>query len=99
MFDCVPKGWSKESGLRILQIILAVNEGEVVCFGDSDNDYMILSAVTHSVAVANANDRVRAVARHHIGPCEDDAVGRALEDIADLDEGAFEKWDRAHQSA
>lgn len=99
MFDCVPKGWSKESGLRILQIILAVDADEVVCFGDSDNDYKILSAVPHSVAVANANDRVRAVARHHIGSCEDDAVGYALEDIADLDEGAFEKWDRAYRGA
>lgn len=97
MFDCVPHGWSKASGLRVLQIILGVNNDEVVVFGDSDNDYNILSAVTHSVAVANANDRVKAVARHHIGPCDEDAVGHALEDLADLGEGAFEKWDRAYE--
>ena len=97
MFDCVPKGWSKASGLRILQILLAVRSDEVVCFGDSDNDYQILSSVEHSVAVANANDRVKTVARHHIGLCDDDAVGHALEDLARLGDGAFEKWDAEYQ--
>ena len=99
MFDCVPKGWSKVSGLRILQIILGVSNDEVVCFGDSDNDYNILNAITHSVAVANANDRVKGIARHHIGPCDEDSVGQALEDLAELGEGAFEKWDRAYQES
>lgn len=94
MFDVVPKGWSKASGLRILQILLAINKDEIVCFGDSDNDANILSAVTHSVAVANANDLVKGIARHHIGSCYDDAVGQALEDIAEYDEGAFYKWDK-----
>lgn len=97
MFDVVPKGWSKASGLRILQIILAINDDEVVCFGDSDNDANILGAITHSVAVANANDRVKGIAKHHIGSCYEDAVGQALEDIAELDEGAFYKWDQAYK--
>lgn len=99
MFDCVPHGWSKASGLRVLQILLGVEKDEVVCFGDSDNDYNILSAVTHSVAVANANERISAIARHHIGACDDDAVGQALEDIAELGEGAFEKWDAAYAAS
>jgi len=97
MFDCVPRGWSKASGLRILQLLLAAGNDEVVCFGDSDNDYQILSSVEHSVAVANANERVKSVVRHHIGFCDDDAVGRALEDLARLGDAAFEKWDAAYQ--
>ncbi|OFK22691.1 HAD family hydrolase [Olsenella sp. HMSC062G07] len=97
MFDCVPKGWSKATGLGILQDILHIDGDEVVCFGDSDNDYQLLQSVTHSVAVANANECVSAVARYHIGSCEQDSVGQALEDLATLGEGAFEKWDRAYQ--
>lgn len=99
MFDCVPKGWSKASGLRVLQILLGIGNDEVVCFGDSDNDYQILAAIDHSVAVANASDRVRDVARHHIGACEDDAMGRALQDLAELGDDAFEKWDAARQDS
>jgi len=49
------------------------------------------------VAVANANERVKSVVRHHIGFCDDDAVGRALEDLARLGDAAFEKWDAAYQ--
>ncbi|MFC2704495.1 MAG: HAD family hydrolase [Olsenella profusa] len=99
MFDVVPRGWSKASGLRVLQILLAIDANEIVCFGDSDNDAQILRAAGHSVAVANANDKVRGIARHHIGPCDEDAVGHALEDLADLGEDAFEKWDEAYAAS
>lgn len=92
MFDVVPKGWSKASGLAILENLTGITKDEVVCFGDSDNDVAILAASGHPVAVANANDRVKEVARYTIGSCYEDAVGQALEDMADLGEGAFEKW-------
>jgi hydroxymethylpyrimidine pyrophosphatase-like HAD family hydrolase len=55
----------------------------------------MLKAVGHPVAVANANANVKAVARHFIGSVDEDAVGQALNDLAELDEGAFEKWDAA----
>ncbi len=95
MFDVVPHGWSKASAVRVLQILLAIDKDEIVAFGDSDNDLEMLKAVGHPVAVANANEHVKAVARHFIGSVDEDAVGQALNDIAELDEGAFEKWDAA----
>jgi hypothetical protein len=30
---------------------------------------------------------------HHIGPCTDDAVGRALEQLAEMGDAAFKLWD------
>lgn len=95
MFDVVPHGWSKASAVRVLQILMAIDKDEIVAFGDSDNDLEMLKAVGHPVAVANANENVKAVARHFIGSVDEDAVGQALNDLAELDEGAFEKWDAA----
>lgn len=95
MFDVVPHGWSKASAVRVLQILMAIDKDEIVAFGDSDNDLEMLKAVGHPVAVANANENVKAVARHFIGSVDEDAVGQALNDLADLGEGAFEKWDAA----
>ncbi len=95
MFDVVPHGWSKASAVRVLQILMAIDKDEIVAFGDSDNDLEMLKAVGHPVAVANANDHVKAVARHFIGSVDEDAVGQALNDLADLGDAAFDKWDAA----
>ncbi|MBP3893615.1 MAG: HAD family phosphatase [Atopobiaceae bacterium] len=95
MFDVVPHGWSKASAVRVLQILMAIDKDEIVAFGDSDNDLEMLKAVGHPVAVANANENVKAVARHFIGSVDEDAVGQAINDIADLGDACFEKWDAA----
>lgn len=95
MFDVVPHGWSKASAVRVIQILMAIDKDEIVAFGDSDNDLEMLKAVGHPVAVANANERVKAVCRHFIGSVDEDAVGQALNDLADLGEAAFDKWDAA----
>lgn len=94
MFDVVPHGWSKASGVRVLEILLALRDENVVVFGDSDNDLTMINVVPNSVAVANANDHVKQAARYHIGPCTEDAVAGALEDIATYGDEVFERWSR-----
>jgi hydroxymethylpyrimidine pyrophosphatase-like HAD family hydrolase len=61
---------------------LGIAREEVVVFGDADNDLAILLGVENSVAVDNATSAVKEAAKWHIGPCDDDAVAQALEDIA-----------------
>lgn len=80
--DIVPTGFTKATGVEALETMLGVRAADVVAFGDSDNDLAMLEHVGEAVAVANANDRVRAVARWHIGSAEDEAVPHALLDIA-----------------
>lgn len=82
MFDVVPSGFSKAVGARQLCELLGISPDEVVVFGDSDNDLAMLQAFPNSVSVSNANERVRAAARYHIGSCDEDAVGQALFQIA-----------------
>lgn len=82
-FDIMPQGVSKARGLDELLAATGIGLDEVVFFGDADNDLEILRKVKYSVAVANANDAVRAEARYHIGACADDAVADALFQIAE----------------
>lgn len=82
LIDIVPFGWDKGSGVRELARQLGVGLDEVATFGDSENDLAMLRAVPNSVAVANASDEVRSVARWHIGAAADDAVADALLQIA-----------------
>lgn len=81
-FDVVPRGVNKASGLRILMGELAVSSNEVVIFGDSANDVPGFRLVGNTVAVANATDQIKELARCHIGTSTDDGVAIALEDIA-----------------
>ncbi len=80
--DILPKGVSKASGLNDLIAAMGIGRDEVAVFGDAENDLSIMSVVPNSVAVANAMDSVKKVARWHVGACADDGVAEAMEQIA-----------------
>lgn len=77
-FDVLPGGVSKAAGLEKLVAALGIGLDEVLVFGDAENDLEILSSVPHSVAVANATDQVKQVARHRVGASADEGVAEAL---------------------
>ena len=81
-FDVLPAGVSKASGLEALLDALGPTPEEVVFFGDAENDLDIMRMVPHSVAVANATDEVRRLARHHVGDVAQDGVAEALLELA-----------------
>lgn len=86
--DVVPRGLNKGTALPVLLEKLGVDAREVLFFGDAENDLGIMEGVGYPVAVANATPAARKAARHHIGPCGDDAVAAALEELAQaLDAG------------
>lgn len=86
-WDVLPKGLNKGTALQMLMQELGISANEVVMFGDADNDLAILRAVEHSVAVANATPAAKAASAWHIGPCDEDAVAQALEQLADAAAG------------
>lgn len=61
--EIVPRSASKGSALQTLAKSLNIPMDEVMVFGDSDNDLSMLKAAGVSVAMGNANERVRASAR------------------------------------
>ena len=82
LFDILPMGWNKGSAVAVIARALGVGMDEVAVFGDSDNDLPMIETVPNAVAMGNANDRVRAAARWHIGDAADEAEADALLDIA-----------------
>ena len=61
--EIVDKSVDKACGLKILANHLGISMDEVVCFGDADNDIPMLKAAGMSVAVANANENVKKIAK------------------------------------
>ena len=59
--ECSPKGVSKASGLSFLCEKLGIRMEETVMVGDADNDIPALKAAGLSVAMGNANERVKSI--------------------------------------
>lgn len=53
---------SKGAGAKRAAAIIGFDLADAVAIGDSNNDLTLFEAVGHAIAVANANDRVKAVA-------------------------------------
>ena len=82
LIDISPHGWSKGSAVHVIADTLGITLDEIAVFGDSENDLSMMVVVPNAVAVANATDQIKDVARWHIGASADDAVADALYDIA-----------------
>lgn len=80
--NMTPSGWSKASGIDVLCEAMGISLDNVVVFGDGGNDVEMLAHVPHSVAVAGAEPEATAVARWHVGRCEDEAAIAAIEALA-----------------
>ena len=80
--NVMPHGSNKGTAIDVLAQALGIGLDQVVVFGDNGNDVSMLSHVPNSVAVANASPEAKSAARWHVGPCEDQAVGQAIEELA-----------------
>ncbi len=82
-FDVLPSDVNKATGLAILLERMGITPEEVMVFGDSENDLEIMRVVGHPVAVANASPECKEAARWHVGPCHEDGVAIALEQLVE----------------
>ncbi len=78
MLEVTPRGVSKLSGARALQSHLGSSEGRILAVGDSENDLELLRGADMSVAVANADARVKAVAKEITGFNGEGGFGQAV---------------------
>jgi hypothetical protein len=79
--EVMPKGVSKATGLEYLCKELGITMGEILAFGDFDNDTEMLKAVGFGAAVANATDRTKANADLIIGSCAENGPAVFLNDL------------------
>ena len=72
-------GVSKAAAVKILAKKLNVDKSEVMAIGDSENDFPMLQAAGQSVAMGNADDKIKAACTFVTSNCEDDGFADAVE--------------------
>lgn len=73
-YDIQNYGVSKGACLEKWSLMQGFNSDEVLAFGDAMNDYEMIKFAGHGVAMANADDRVKAVAKHITASNDEDGV-------------------------
>ena len=73
------KGISKGNALKRLMEKEGVRPEEVLAFGDGENDISLFKAVSHSIAMGNAEDYVKEYATDVTGTNNEDGIVMALE--------------------
>jgi Cof subfamily protein (haloacid dehalogenase superfamily) len=76
-------GVTKGAGLDFLSEHLGFTRERTVAFGDGENDVELVEWPAYGVAVENAHDRVKAVARWICPPASDEGVAQVIEAVLD----------------
>ena len=77
-FECIRKGYSKETGMHWVRTMLDIPPKNCYAFGDGPNDLPMLQSVPHSVAMAEAPDTVKAVCEYVTTGFYDNGIKNAL---------------------
>jgi Cof subfamily protein (haloacid dehalogenase superfamily) len=76
-------GVTKAAGLAFVAERLGFTRESTVAFGDGENDVELLDWAGYGIAVANAHDRVLAVADFVCPPVDDEGVAQTIEAVVD----------------
>lgn len=79
-----PPGITKATGITSICEMLGLTIDQAMMIGDGLNDLPAIKAVGHPVAMGNAEDEVKALAKHIVADVEEDGVAEALELSATL---------------
>lgn len=77
-------GITKATGINTICADLGIDIGQVMMIGDGHNDVPAIEAVGHAVAMGNAVDDVKSLARYTVADVDNDGVAEALELSAEL---------------
>ncbi len=78
LIDIIPEGIGKGSGIREFCEYFSIAPDETMAFGDGENDIPMMNEAGISVAMANADKRVRAEADYVTGYSEEAGITQAL---------------------
>lgn len=79
IYECLPKGVSKATGLKKLAARLNILPEEIMAIGDGNNDLEMFAFAGLSIAMDNASDAVKAAADHITTSHQEDGVAHAIE--------------------
>ena len=72
-------GVTKASGLRQLGELLGIEAGEMMVFGDAENDLSMIEYAGVGVAMGNASDAVKAQANYVAPSVDDGGIAHTVE--------------------
>jgi Cof subfamily protein (haloacid dehalogenase superfamily) len=76
-------GVTKGAGMDFLAAHLGFTKAETIAFGDGENDIELVEWPEYGIAVANAQERVKTLARWICPSAEDEGVAQVLEALLD----------------
>jgi hydroxymethylpyrimidine pyrophosphatase-like HAD family hydrolase len=77
------EGVTKGAGMDFLAEHLGFTKHDAIAFGDGENDIELVEWPDFGIAVENAHERVKAIARWVCPPAEDEGVAQVLEALLD----------------
>lgn len=77
--EIMTKGMTKGTGIRTLAGILGINQEEIMCIGDSENDISMFKAAGLKIAMGNATEELKAMADYVTDTNNNSGVGKAIE--------------------
>jgi hypothetical protein len=78
-FEVLPLGVSKGKAVMAAAKEMGIAPGAVLGIGDADNDSDLISMAGIGVAMGNAPENIRALARHVVATSDEDGVAEAIE--------------------
>lgn len=81
LLELIPKGYSKAEGIRRIISELGIPRENTCAFGDSMNDFEMLSYVNDSVAMGNSVEGILKIAKHITDSVENDGIYNGLKKL------------------
>lgn len=79
--DCDPVNINKYNALKKIQASLGYSNENTYAFGDSNNDYLMIKNVGNGVAMGNARDELKAIAKYVIGDNNSNAIADFVKEV------------------
>ncbi|MFC4559285.1 Cof-type HAD-IIB family hydrolase [Virgibacillus kekensis] len=89
IIEIVKKGMNKAVGLQKIAHYYNIPQERIIAFGDEDNDLEMIDYAGVGVAMGNAIDELKSVAKHVTESNENDGIGAFLENYLKVNEKAI----------
>lgn len=76
--DIFPSNGGKQNAIKRIMEIYDLSVEETMAFGDAENDMKMLEVVGTGVAMGNASDELKKIAKYVTTDVDDDGIGNAL---------------------
>ncbi len=78
MYELVPKGYSKASGIEFMLKQLGISHENTYAFGDGENDLPMLTYAKHSIAMGNSPQSIKDIVTYVTEDVDQQGIEQAL---------------------